>query len=288
MVVILASGQQIQVTGQFQSDSVKIGQPLPYILTATYPRDVTLVFPDSTFAFTPFEIQHKEFFPTHTHGRISIDSVVYYLATYEIDKVQRLQLPVFIVHPSDCTAVYAKPDSVFLQELIQQVPDSVSAQQLPLKTNTAYHRVKWLFNYPLVMIIAASILVLILISWIIFGKRIRRYFRLRRLRKNHEYFINRFDRASSDLGQGYSKSKAEAAMIMWKKYMEELEEQPFTKYTTKELRTIVSDGELIETLRIIDRMIYSDSNGKNTSSFEKLKQYAEQEFQKKREEVING
>ena len=74
----LAHAQEIDVTVRagFLADSLKIGEETAYYLSARYPRDLTVLFPDSTHAFLPFEYVDREYFPTQTAGGISVDSTV--------------------------------------------------------------------------------------------------------------------------------------------------------------------------------------------------------------------
>ena len=57
----LTYAQEAKVRGSFLADSVKIGEEISYTLTASYSKNLTLIFPDSTFSFTPFEFQKKKF-----------------------------------------------------------------------------------------------------------------------------------------------------------------------------------------------------------------------------------
>lgn len=279
----LAYGQ-VTVNGYFLSDSVKIGENIPYVLTARYPSEQNVLFPDSTFSFAPFEFQSKVYFPTRTIADLSYDSVLYNLATFEIDSIQRLGLPVFVVHPSDCTAIRSIRDSIYLQLLVAQVPDSVSAENLPLKTNTEYLNVRWIFNYPLLLIIVVALLVLLIAIWVIFGRRIRKYFMMKRLNKKHFAFLEKFGVLTSP--SDFSLQKGEAALILWKKYIEELENKPFTKYTSKEILQYENDERLGSALMLIDRMIYG-GNVSSTESFVHLRSYSEQEFQKQIDKVTH-
>src|SRR5689334_85076 len=60
--------QEIKVKAKFDGDSVKIGKPVEFFLTAHYPEKLNLLFPDSTFSFAPFELQKKIYFPTKTEN----------------------------------------------------------------------------------------------------------------------------------------------------------------------------------------------------------------------------
>ncbi len=283
-----AQAQEVTVRGQFQTDSIKIGQPFPYSLSATYPKNKTVVFPDSTYAFDPFEIDHKKYFTTKTTGDSSYDSVVYFLTSFEIDTVQRISLPVFVVNRADCTVVYAKLDSVFLQQMVAEVPDSVSVEQLPLKINTAYQTVSWLLNYPLLLIVAGVVIILAIVIWLVFGKRIKQYFILKRLNKGYLRFKQEFDMAIQELEKSYSTEQAETTLVMWKGYMEQLLSRPFTKYTTKEIFQMVKDEKLAGALKQIDRTIYSGGRTLESAPLYDLKAYTEQKFHDKVQEVKNG
>jgi hypothetical protein len=283
-----ALGQQVTVRGQFHADSIKIGEPIPYSLTARYPRNADVLFPDSLFSFAPFEFQKKKFFTTRTKDSTSYDSVVYYLSTFEIDSVQKLSLPVYIIHPQDCTKSFAASDSILIRRLVKKMPDSLSLAKLPLKMTVAYQPVSWVMNYPLLLLISGILLVAVVASFLIFGGRIRRYFIVRKLQKNHLAFLDRFNSFADQLRAGLSSTKAEEAVLTWKKYMEDLAAKPFTKYTSREIVQQEADENLGSALRSIDRFIYGGLKDYSDESISTLRAYSEQQYQKKLEEVKNG
>lgn len=285
---LISFAQEVKVTGGFVGDSIKIGEPIPFTLTARYPKKLTLVFPDSTFSFSPFEYQKKLFFTTKTTNGSSYDSVVYLLSTYEIDSVQSLKLPVFVVNKNDCTSVFSSLDEVILKQLVRHVPDSVAAKDLPLKTNTNYLNVKWLFNYPVALIITGVLLVLALAGFLIFGKKVRKYFLMRRLHRNHQNFITRFNETISGLQTNFSILNAEGALVLWKYYMENLVQTPYSKLTSKEIFEKEKNEQLVNALYTIDRVIYGGMSSPSTESFDNLRKYCEQQFQLKLEEAKNG
>ena len=290
VIVVLASVQssaQLRVRGYLLKDSAAIGEIVPYILTASYPRDKQVVFPDSTFSVAPFELSGKRFFPTRSLDGASYDSAVYFVSTFEIDSIQVLRLPVFLVTATDSTAVYARPDSLRLRYRVTIPLDSVAVEKLPLKANTAYQRVKWLFNYPVLMMVAVVLAIVSIIAWLVFGKQIRRFFALRRLRKAYENFQQRYTQALETLGSEASSRRAEEALVMWKKYMEELEQFPFTKSTSREILRRYSSDLLVSALRNIDRAIYGGYDASH-DPFVFLKTYSRQQFEKRGAELKNG
>ncbi len=286
-VLTQAQAQDVSVRGGFLSDSLKIGEQTAFYLSARYPTNLNILFPDSTHGFTPFEYEDKEYFPTETTAGISADSAVYYLTTFEIDRVQLLQLPVYIVNTSDCTAVYSAPDSVLITQFVAAVPDTVAAEQLPLKMNTAYQKVFRDFNTWMLIIILTILLALVLVVWIVFGKRIQKYFALKRLQRNHASFQNAFDVFLAQLRSAFSPPATESALFTWKKYMEQLESRPYTKLTTRETLHLVGKPELTEPLSRIDQAIYGHP-ATVVESLENLKRFADQQFQRKLKEVQHG
>jgi hypothetical protein len=182
LIQLSVLAQEIKVTSGFVKDSVAIGEPVSYYLTARYPERIMALFPDSTFKYTPFEFNRKDFFPTKTINGISYDSAVYTLSTFEIEPTQYLSLPVFVTTARDCTAFESTRDSIFLIEQIK-IPagDTISIKNIPLKSNTLYERVKMQFNTIILLIVLGALLVTAIVVWIFFGKKIIRHFRVKRL-----------------------------------------------------------------------------------------------------------
>jgi hypothetical protein len=285
---IQASAQEILVRGRFQKDTVKIGERVPYSFSVHYPASQSVLFPDSTYSFAPFELEKKTYFPTRTNQHISVDSAVYILATYELDSVQSIGLPVFVLNKNDCTAVYARPDTLFIKTSVKSIPESVAAKDLPLKSNADYLRVRWLLNYPLLLLIGGVLVLVLLVAGIVFGKKIRRYFLLRRLNKNHLAFLQRFAAHIEKLRKESVYTEAESALVDWKKYMESLLGRPYTKFTTREILPLASDETLGQALHDIDRMVYARDGSFSPEAFERLRTFSQDQFTKKTAEVKHG
>jgi len=283
----LSFSQEVLVKGRFETDTVKLGKPIDYYLTVTYPKNTSVLFPDSTFSFAPFEFLKKSFFTTKTESNVSYDSVIYTLNTFEIDSIQTLALPVFQLQKKDCVIFYSVADTVFFKKMVDAVPDSLAISQLPLKTNTAYNPVGWLLNYPLALIISGILLVVSIIIWIVFGKRIRKYFTVKRLTKSHSAFISRFEQTVDGLKNSFTPELAESAVAIWKKYMEELSSRPYTKFTSREIRE-AEKGDLGQALYSVDRMIYGRIVPETFDSFQELKAFTQNKFNQKLEEVKHG
>jgi len=287
-VTSLAFAQEVVVQGRFQSDSLMIGQPFSFSLRASYPKEMQILFPDSSFDFKPFEFESREYFATRTYGALSLDSVVYHLTSYEIDSTQVFQMPVYVIQPADCTEVWSRPDSIFLKHFVAAVPDTVDARNLPLKTNTEYLPVSWLLNYPILLMIVGVVVLIAILVWLIFGSRIRRYYRVKKLNRNHYSFLERFEYAVQQVQSNFTSPRAENALVIWKKYMEALEGKPYTKYTSREIANMEMDDHLALALRGIDRMIYGGAAQESKQAFAELEQFSQMHFRKKLEEVSHG
>ncbi len=282
-----ANAQDVVVHGGFLVDSLGIGDIGGYYLTARYPSARNILFPDSTFNFAPFEYERRHYSPTVTHNGISYDSVVYYVSTFEVDKIQTLSLPVLEPGALD-TATYVSPrDTIRLVELVKVLPDTLAVQNLPLKTNTAYELVPFLFNYPVLLIVLAILLVLAVGGWLLFGKRIRKYYRLKRMEKAYQKFAASFSNEIEQLRQTFSPARTEQALVAWKRYMEQLEMRPYTKLTARETMRMAKNESLGMHLKTIDGAIYGH-NTQVVEPLEQLKDFAHGSFTRKIQEVKHG
>lgn len=280
-----AYAQEIKVTSGFVKDSVAIGEPVTYYLTARYPESVMALFPDSTFKFSPFEFSKKAFFPTKTTKGISYDSAVYELQTFEIEKVQFLSLPVYVTTARDCTAFESKRDSIFLIEQIKiPASDTTALKNLTLKSNTLYERVRTEFNTLILMIVLGVLVVAAIITWIFFGKKIIRHYKIKRLEKKYNTFVAEFTEQTEAVNKGFSREKTEMALSYWKKYLEQLERKPYTKLTTREVIKMDADAELGKSLASIDNAVYGNQTAV-AEPFGALKLIAQQRFTKKLEQI---
>lgn len=289
LITILSElcAQEIQVKGYFLEDSIKIGIKTPFVLVAAYPEDQDVVFPDSLFDFSPYELDDKWYAPTSTAKGLSYDSAIYYLLSYEIDSIQYHQMPVFQLVAGDSITYQTAPDSIMYYHVVTEIPDSITAENAPLKENTTYKRVSMAFNYPYLIIGLAIVFVIALIAILVFGKSIRKSFALRRLNKTHRQFLDRFETVYRS--SKAEKEKAEALLVSWKKYLEKLENKPYTKSTTKEILVDHRSEPLENALRGLDKMIYSTVAGDQMDrSFSTLRDFSQQKFEAKIQEVKNG
>ncbi|MEM8895055.1 MAG: hypothetical protein AAGC88_10790 [Bacteroidota bacterium] len=266
------------------ADSFKIGEPVDYVLTAKYPKTREVIFPDSSFSYAPFEYLRKSYFSTRADSTFAYDSVIYELTSFEIDKVQYLDLPIFLLSSNDSIEIKTPADSIFLTELIPVVYDS-----LELKANTSFFDVPFAINYPYITIGLVVFVVLALSVYLIFGKTIRKKLLIRKLRKDFEKFTTSFEQGINDIRKNTGPKVTEDTVAVWKRYMERLEDRPYTKLTTKEILSSGLDDKLKDSLKGIDRNIYGSRNIEDLyRNFEVLEDFTLERYKRKVSEVQNG
>jgi hypothetical protein len=282
-IIINLFGQKIEPKGEFLQDSMAIGEPIQYSLSVKYPADFQILMPDSLYNFEPFEYSQKQYFPTQSDSTQSFDSVVYTLASFEIDKVQSLKLPIFIIQGDDSTAVYAELDSIILDEQIEVVSDS-----LKMKTDAIITKLDKDFNYPYLIAFLITLGIVVLLIIIIFGKKIRKKWRIWRLNKRHQKFRVTFEAKLSSVGD-MSVEKIEKLLYSWKKHAEFISNSPYRKLTSKEINQMQKNEKLYENLKAIDRTIYSSKGRENaTESFQFLLNYADVILEERIKAIADG
>lgn len=273
--------------GKFLSDSVKVGLPVKYALSYRHKATTDIFFPDSSYNFTPFELVKREYFNTITNENGSLDSVVYTLLSFEVTPKQELSLPVYVRANRDCTRVFAPMDYVVLNSIIDP---NVSIDTLSLKKDTRLVLIKQQTNFPLIFLIIIGFLALSGVVFWFFGKPIKRQIRLFNFRRRYDDFQKLFQRLSR--GTDDSKKRLEnieKAVVLWKKYIERLENKPFTTFTTKEILDNLKDIRLSDALREIDATVYGGVySNKTIASLQVLQELADGLYHERRQELGIG
>ncbi|GAB4328464.1 MAG: hypothetical protein OHK0038_02280 [Flammeovirgaceae bacterium] len=287
MVSLCVSNIYAQKTlpdGRFLTQKAKIGEEITYVLTFRHIPSMEVVFADSSFDFTPFEYIGREFYPTKTIGIESVDSVVFKLMTFELADTQYLSIPVYEIEENgNKKPIFPEKDFILVEKVVLNMPDS-----LQLLSNTNMALVKKAFNYPYWMLAGGIVLLIAVLIFVFFGRSIRRAYRLKRLKKENLQFILRFD---SILNSTLNSKLIEDALKEWKIYSSKLTNIPLYSYTTKEIRQIIPSEKLNASLKHIDKAIYAgilDEQKVLKESLYSLKEYAEEAYQKKVEEIKHG
>ena len=277
--------QKERLEGKFENDSVKIGEEIKFSFSYTHPKDYQVIFPDTNYDFSPFEIIKRQSFATTTTFNSSVDSAVYYLRTFKVTPTLSLSLPIILINePGDSTIINSIAATVFLQE---QVKGNI--QNYNLKNDTQIMAVDPRFNYPYFLLFGIGGLISILVIFAIFRKRILRRYKLYMLRNGHVAFLKVYERLEKKLNAEKKISDLELAIGEWKLYLSRLENSPINTYTTTEIVSIFKNEELGISLQDLDRTIYGSNDLEN---FQKpmnvLKRFCIQRFQRRKKEVRNA
>ncbi|MFN3488603.1 MAG: hypothetical protein ACK4YV_05695 [Emticicia sp.] len=277
-LLVIENSQAQKPVGKFQTDSIEIGRPIDYTLSYHHSPSAEVFFPDTTYNFYPFAIIRRNIFPTSTTNGVSVDSVVYTLVTFDITKNQKLGLPIYLLSKRDCTAVYSLADSVFLKEMIK-----TSVDFLQLKTDTKLLPLSQQVNYPKILTYLLSLLGVFLIIYAIFGRFIRKQYRLFLFSRRHKDFQTNYKKYIRSTLDDVTIGKA---LVLWKKHLEWLEKRPYTSFTTKEIISRLPSERLEEALREIDSAIYGGIlSTQMPSSMEILLEKATELYKNRREKL---
>lgn len=272
--------------GKFLQDTIEIGKPFFYSFSYLHSPETEVFFPDTTFNFFPFEVIEQEYFTTQTNEKGSLDSTVYKLIAFNVQKGQVLSLPVFISVKGDCTAVFSKPDTAHLNLLLAPTnrPDTLKLRSmnevLPLQKQ---------FNYTVFVGILVSAALIVLIIFWLFGEILKRQWNMILLQRRHRDFVRSFSRLSKSANERGVLTDAEKAVIVWKNFMEKVEEKPFATYTTREILDTIADKSLATALKDMDGVIYGQVESSNmVESLEVLKRVGLQAYLVKRKEIADS
>lgn len=276
--------QNIQPEGFFLEDSTKTGFPIHYSLSVTHASSTQIVFPDSSFNFEPFELIKKRHFPTRTVNGKSLDSAIYELRTFELEKSQQLALPVFILNEGDTTAVYSNIASIGVKEYLSEIPLTVVFRE-----QTEYFPTKKNFNYPYLIALVLLCLATLFVLFFFFGKSIKRRYRLYIMRIDHNSFLKDFQKVQERFTTKRDITAIEQGLSLWKDYLAKLEHKPVHTFTTTEISNLFEHEELKRDLTIIDRAIYGGMvSHEADKAVNYLRKFSVKQYHKRIREVQHG
>jgi hypothetical protein len=278
----MAFGQELKSKapiGLFQLDSIKIGEPVNFIFFYKHKSGEEVIFPDSTHNFAPFEFVSKRFFVTSSAGGWSRDSVVYTLRSFSIAPVQSLSLPVYLLRRHDTLAIASETQEVYLKQMVTGPP--APAQ---LRAHTSLVPIEKRFNLAYWLIGAGILLLILMLVWLVFGKKLIIHYRLYVLRKHHNLFINKYNGYIEQFNKSESLHTIEQAITLWKNYLTNLEGNAINSFTTKEVAAFYNEDEDVSTaLRLFDKAIYgnivSDKSSETIIAFYLLHHFADRRYE---------
>lgn len=270
---IQVSAQKVQVSGYFTKDSARLGERVGYVLKASYPQSAQLIFPDSTFDFSPFVFLEKKTFVSATTEGITQDSSVYFLSNFSLEPSSYLALPVFELNRYDSITHYTTDAELKLKLNLDSIPE-----QLQFKENNVYQPLDKPFNWFVFSAIIGGILLVVGILFFVFAERIKRLFRKNRERLRWIQFERKWKKLSDLLQQQPNQSTADEAVGLWKGYLEHLRSQPIQEWTSSEIAAALDDKEVFKALRTIDMIIYAGAEGDTSAATSYLLEVAKTNY----------
>jgi len=269
----------------FSKDSIKIGESVNLSLSLYYPSTTQILFPDTNYNFSPFELIRKDFFTTRTKGEISKDCVVYQLATYALDSIQSLKIPVYQFKGEDSTGWFSNEISI---RIVQKIKTALPSNPV-FETELSLIPVAKRINYPYILIGMSIVLILILLVNFFFDRPIQKFFFLFLEKRRHNAWLNQYDKQYNQLEGSLNVENVEGLLVTWRKYIERVDGEPYTSFTSTEIFKILPDKILKEVLQEVDRWIYGGIDMIDWRfNMDYVKQISIQLYLKKRESIRNG
>ncbi|MCS7004537.1 MAG: hypothetical protein NZM38_04345 [Cytophagales bacterium] len=265
-------GKTQNVIGKFSKNSLKIGDTIQYTLICQHAPEIDILFPDSSYDFSPFEYISHTYFPTITQEGVSTDKVIYTLTTFETDSALKIGLPVFILKKGKRDSIFAEPEIISLESVLIEGDNQ-------LKINTDWVKVHLKFDYYFWGIFSAILIGACGIFLALFGKRIWRAWKRRQLQKAHLKFILELDKYFENYN---NTEQLEHGLALWKSYLAKLTEKPISSLTSKEITQVFAEkANLNASLKTIDKKLYGgidDVTLKDALHY--LKEVAIEEYEK--------
>ena len=266
--------QEVEVNGYFTQDSAKLGERVGFVLKARYPEGSQLVFPDSTFDYSPFVLLEKKTFISHTESGYTQDSAVYYLSNFSLDPSVYLTLPVYELSRYDSLVYYSDEAELKLKLMLDSIPE-----QPVFKENNVYQPLEKSFNWLLAALITGAVFILLGVIFLLFAKRIKEFFKAKREKLRWMQFERKWKKLTALLDQTPAIELADEVIGLWKGYLESITDLPFQEWTSSEIAEQLQDPQILKALRSIDMIIYAGKEAKTTEATDYLLQIAKSSYQ---------
>lgn len=257
--VLPAWGQRAQALLDFQADSIDLGRPVALRLSVRRPLQVALIFPRDPQAFAPFEWVRTEPSTSHSLEGNTLESITYWVRSFEVQPHQSLALTLGYVSGGDTTWERVESDSVLLRE---RVPEPLEAQQL--RGSPEHLALSDPPDYSRIFVLAGLLSTLVLILMALLRKPVQRYLRIQH---NRNVWLG-MRRALQQIGQEREQAPQLAELnILWKNMLDPTGKLGLRSQTSTELRATLEAQPLspagrealIRILDAGDQVLYAGS-----------------------------
>ena len=278
------NAQKIEYKSYFIKENKTIGDTIYFISTINYPKNIEIIQPDSSNDYKTFEYIDKLIFPSLKIEDRVLDSTIYLLRTFNTDTIQSLKLSSYIINNNDSLKITSTGDDLIISNQIKKID-----QSLKVKYNTILSKINKLINYKYVTYIIAIILLIIGLTYILFGKKIVMFFKIHRLKKAFKSFETKFQKQQMIYKKEKSKNEIEKLLVIWKVFMEFISNKTYLSSTTKEIEKFNSNKKIISSLKEFDKNIYSpNKNILESKDINNLFNEAKHNFNVKLKNIKNG
>jgi hypothetical protein len=275
-------GQQVEVQGYFTQDSAKLGERVGFVLKAKYPQSSQLVFPDSTFDFSPFILLEKKTFISSTQDGTTLDSAVYYVSNFSLEPSSYLSLPVYELQRYDSLTYFSEEAELKLKLMLDSIPEELVFQQ-----NNVYQPLDKSFNWLMGLLILGAVILFLGAFILLFAKRIKAFLKAKREKIRWIQFERKWNKLTSLLNQNPEIKLADEVIGLWKGYLESITGLPFQEWTSSEIAQQLNDPQILKALRSIDMIIYAGKEAKTDEAASYLLQLAKTKYQEKLNQIRN-
>jgi hypothetical protein len=244
--------QDLKVEGYFLQDSAMLGERVGYVLKATYPSNLNVLFPDSSYQYGSMEFLDKQIFTSYTQDSTTLDSAVYYLSNFSLEPVKQYRLPVFEVLRYDSISHFPQDAALHLKLTIEEMPE-----ELEFKETNRYQPIDKDFNYIYLIIGLVVLLVLAVVLFLLFGKRISKSWKIYQEKRRQKRFIARWNATKRAFISQPTLDHADELLGLWKARMENLTGEPFKEWTATEIAEHLEMPEVLADFRKIELIIYA-------------------------------
>lgn len=272
--------QQIQLDGYFMQDSARLGERVGFVLKAQYPQSTQLIFPDSTFDFSPFVLLEKKSFISSTTEGITTDSAVYYLSNFSLEPNSFLSLPAYELSRYDSITYFSNEAEIKLKLMLDSIPEQLVFQQ-----NNVYQTLEKPINWLMIGLIGGGILLIIGVFILLFAKKIKAIYLRNREKIRFLQFERKWKKLTTLLFQNPNLELADEIIGLWKGYLESITDEPFQEWTSSEISKNLEDPKVLQALRGIDMIIYAGKDSVSEESTQYLLEIAKMKFQEKQNQL---
>lgn len=229
-----------------------LGERVGYVLKATYPSQLNVLFPDSSYQYGSMEFLDKQIFTSYTQDSTTLDSAVYFLSNFSLEPVKQYRLPIFEVLRYDSISHFPEDAALHLKLTIEEMPE-----ELEFKETNRYQPIPKDFNYPYLLMGLAALVILAVALFLVFGKKVSKRWRIYQEKRRQKRFIAQWNATKKAFISQPTLEHADELLGLWKARMENLTGEPFKEWTATEIAEYLEMPEVLADFRKIELIIYA-------------------------------